>query len=165
MIEVRICESEEHLQVLAALAKRIWNQYFLGLISQAQIDYMVEMNQSYHAIKKAIKEQHYTYFLAYKNEQMIGYCGVKPEENRLFLSKLYVAEEARGKGVSSILLQEAITFARSLQLSSIYLTCNKYNENSLAVYRHKGFTTIDAIQSDIGQGFIMDDYVMQLDIC
>ena len=43
---------------------------------------------------------------------MIGFCGVKPEKDRLFLSKLYLHKKARGKGLSSILLKRAISFAR-----------------------------------------------------
>ena len=47
-------------------------------------------------------------------------------------------------------------------MKAIYLTCNKHNEHSLAVYRKKGFKVIDEAETDIGQGFIMDDYIMEL---
>lgn len=45
--------------------------------------------------------------------------------------------------------------------SAIWLTCNKHNNNSLIVYRHLGFETIDTQEADIGGGFIMDDYIME----
>ena len=73
---------------------------------------MVEKFQSYPVLKKAIEEENYTYFLAYEEGAMIGFCGVKPEKDRLFLSKLYLHKKARGKGLSSILLKRAISFAR-----------------------------------------------------
>ena len=95
MLTIKLCESEEELQTLAKLAEKIWNNYFLGIITQEQIDYMVAMNQSYPAIKKAIQEQHYRYYLAYEGDVMVGYMGVKPESERLFLSKLYL--ERAGK--------------------------------------------------------------------
>lgn len=44
---------------------------------------------------------------------------------------------------------------------SIYLTCNKYNTHSLDVYKKYGFKTIDSVQTDIGHGFIMDDYILE----
>lgn len=162
MLEIKLCESEEQLTVLAKLAKKIWNNYFLGIITQEQIDYMVEMNQSYSAIKKAINEQHYRYYLAYEDGVMVGYMGVKPEDNRLFLSKLYMDAHARGKGYASRLFDEALKLCNELKLKAIYLTCNKHNDHSLDVYRRKGFIVIDEVETDIGHGFIMDDYIMEL---
>ena len=95
---------------------------------------------------------------------MIGFCGGKPEKDRLVLSKLYLHKKARGKGLSSILLKRAISFAREQDKKAIYLTCNKFNQHSLDVYRAKGFKDIDSVQTDIGQGFIMDDYILQLEL-
>ena len=89
---------------------------------------------------------------------------VKPEKDRLFLSKLYLHKNARGKGLSSILLKQAITFAKEQGKQAVYLTCNKFNQHSLDVYRAKGFRDIDSVQTDIGHGFIMDDYILQLDL-
>lgn len=163
-MEIKLCTSDKDIMKLSVLAKSIWNSYFLGIITQEQIDYMVDMYQSYHALTKAINEDHYTYFVAYEDEEMIGYCGVKPDGDRLFLSKLYLKEDKRGKGIASKLFQKALVMAKDNDLSAIYLTCNKYNQHSLDVYIHSGFITIDSVQTDIGKGFIMDDYIMQLDL-
>ena len=161
-MELRICSCDADIRALAALATEIWHEYFTAIISKEQIDYMVEKFQSYPVLKKAIEEENYTYFLAYEEGAMIGFCGVKPEKDRLFLSKLYLHKKARGKGLSSILLKRAISFAREQDKKAIYLTCNKFNQHSLDVYRAKGFKDIDSVQTDIGQGFIMDDYILQL---
>ena len=82
----------------------------------------------------------------------------------MFLSKLYLKKAYRGKGYASTLLKQAIAFAKESKLNKIYLTCNKFNTHSLDVYKKKGFYEIDAVQTDIGHGFIMDDYILQLDI-
>ena len=163
-MELRICSCDADIRALAALATEIWHEYFTAIISKEQIDYMVEKFQSYPVLKKAIEEENYTYFLAYEEGAMIGFCGVKPEKDRLFLSKLYLHKKARGKGLSSILLKRAISFAREQDKKAIYLTCNKFNQHSLDVYRAKGFKDIDSVQTDIGQGFIMDDYILQLEL-
>lgn len=162
-MEIIVCNSDEKIKELADCAKDIWNEYFVNLISQEQIDYMVEKFQSYPALSKAIKKEGYTYYMAYEDGRVIGFCGIRIDGERLFLSKLYMRSEYRGKKISSTLLDKAIDFAKVHRLSAIYLTCNKHNTNSLQVYEHKGFHTIDAVQTDIGHGFIMDDYIMQLD--
>lgn len=162
-MEIRVCQNETQLQELATLANEIWHEYFTCIISEAQIDYMVERFQSYHAMKKAIYEDGYTYYLLYE-DKLIGYLGVKCEAERVFLSKLYLHKEARGKGYASVLLNQAITYAKEHNKKAIYLTCNKYNQHSLDVYAKKGFETIDAVVSDIGQGYVMDDYILELKV-
>ena len=43
----------------------------------------------------------------------------------------------------------------------MYLTVNKGNDLGVRAYRGNGFSVIDAVETDIGQGFIMDDYIME----
>lgn len=163
-MEIIQCTTKEQLAQLAQLANTIWHEYFTSIISEEQIEYMIEKFQSFEAIQKAMKEEGYIYFLGYEEDMLVGYCGVKPEETRVFLSKLYLHKDQRGKGLASILLKKAIAFAKEQQKTAIYLTCNKYNQHSLDVYYGKGFKTIDSVQSDIGDGFIMDDYILQLEL-
>lgn len=162
-MEIRLCSGIEETRALAALADEIWHEYFSSLLAPEQIDYMVEKFQSEAALAKAMEEG-YLYFLAYEDGKLIGYCGVHPEEERLFLSKLYLKKEYRGRGLASQLLAKAFETAREQGKRAVYLTCNKYNKNSLEIYRAKGFRQIDAVETDIGHGFIMDDYVMELQL-
>lgn len=161
---IRECNNDHDIQELAVCARDIWNEFFISIISQQQIDYMVEKFQSYTALKHAIEKEGYIYYMAYEDEQLVGFCGIRIDIDRLFLSKLYFRKEMRGKKLSSLLLAKAIEFAKKHQLQAIYLTCNKFNMHSIEVYQHKGFKIIDAVQSDIGQGFIMDDYILQLEL-
>ncbi len=161
-MEIKICTSNE-IEELAILANEIWHEYFIQIISNEQIDYMVDMFQSKNALVKAM-EDGYIYFLAYENNTLIGYCGIHPEEEKVFLSKLYLHKDYRGRGLSSFLLKEAINYGKQNSKKAMYLTCNKNNDNSLGVYYAKGFYKIDDVKTDIGNGFIMDDYVLQLDI-
>lgn len=42
----------------------------------------------------------------------------------------------------------------------MYLTVNKGNELGIRAYKGHSFETIESVESDIGNGFIMDDYIM-----
>ncbi len=163
-MEIKTCTSDEQIMTLAQCAKTIWNEYFTTLLSQEQIDYMVEKFQSETALTKAIQEENCTYFLAYEQGELIGYCGVQPRDQELFLSKLYLKKAMRGRGFSSQLLEHAIAFAKAQGCHAVTLTCNKYNTHSLDVYRHKGFVISDEAVSDIGHGFVMDDYILTLSL-
>ncbi|MEO0686523.1 MAG: GNAT family N-acetyltransferase, partial [Cyanobacteria bacterium J06649_11] len=128
-------------------------------IGKEQVDYMLDNFQSEDAIKQQIN-QGYRYYLLLNNQTDAGYCAVKDKGEKLFLSKLYVLDFCRGKGIG----KQAIQFIKSnFDNPVIQLTVNKRNSDSIAFYRHIGFEIVDYVEMDIGKGFVMDDYVMELD--
>ncbi len=89
-----------------------------------------------------------------------GYFAICPDGKTLFLSKFYILERFRGRGVASVGFEFMEQAAKMEGLESIWLTVNKGNDNSIAVYNHKGFVTVREQVADIGCGYVMDDYVM-----
>ena len=161
MVEIRKCSSKEEAGAIAELAREIWHAHYDSLIGKEQTEYMIEKYQSAPAIEEAIRRKGYVYFYACEGEDIVGYCGIHPQEEELFLSKLYVHKEYRGRGIARSLLNRAIQRAEQLGLQTIYLTVNKGNEGSIAAYEKMGFTMREAIVTDIGNGYVMDDYVME----
>ena len=146
-LEVRKAETDTQVREIADLAKVIWNEHFTPIIGKDQVDYMVEKFQSYPI---------------FSGGEFCGYTGIHPgEDNRLFLSKLYLKKESRGHHLATGAFSFLKEICRERGYSAIWLTCNKHNDNSLGVYRHFGFEIIDTQEADIGGGFIMDDYIME----
>lgn len=146
---------------LAALAKPIWEEHFTPIIGSKQVAYMLEKFQSEHALRGQMEREEYRYFFFLWDGEKAGYMGVRRDGDTLFLSKLYLKKVFRGRKISRAALEFMQDLCRREGLGKIWLTCNKYNENSLAVYRALGFVTARAQVSDIGNGFIMDDYVLE----
>ena len=163
-LEVRKSENDTQVRKIADLAKVIWNEHFTPIIGKDQVDYMVEKFQSYPALKEQISEG-YEYYQIFSSGEFCGYTGIHPgEDNRLFLSKLYLKKESRGHHLATGAFSFLKEICRERGYSAIWLTCNKHNDNSLGVYRHFGFEIIDTQEADIGGGFIMDDYIMEYKI-
>ena len=163
-LEVRKAETDTQVREIADLAKVIWNEHFTPIIGKDQVDYMVEKFQSYPALKEQISEG-YEYYQIFSGGEFCGYTGIHPgEDNRLFLSKLYLKKESRGHHLATGAFSFLKEICRERGYSAIWLTCNKHNDNSLGVYRHFGFEIIDTQEADIGGGFIMDDYIMEYKI-
>lgn len=154
----------EQIKQLAELASKIWHEYFTVLLTAEQIDYMVDKFQSEHAMKDQMQNQNYEYYFLEVDGQIVGYTGIKPEDDKLFLSKLYIQKEYRKKGYSHLMFDFIIDLCKKRKLKSVYLTVNKYNDGSIAVYNKKGFKNIRSQVTDIGNGFVMDDYVFELEI-
>ena len=160
-LEVRKAETDTQVREIADLAKVIWNEPFTPIIGKDQVDYMVEKFQSYPALKEQISEG-YEYYQIFSGGEFCGYTGIHPgEDNRLFLSKLYLKKESRGHHLATGAFSFLKEICRERGYSAIWLTCNKHNDNSLGVYRHFGFEIVDTQEADIGGGFIMDDYIME----
>lgn len=163
-LEVRKAETDTQVREIADLAKVIWNEHFTPIIGKDQVDYMVEKFQSYPALKEQISEG-YEYYQIFSGGEFCGYTGIHPgEDNRLFLSKLYLKKESRGHHLATGAFSFLKEICRERGYSAIWLTCNKHNDNSLGVYRHFGFEIVDTQEADIGGGFIMDDYIMEYKI-
>ena len=91
--------------------------------------------------------------------------GLKPESGtRLFLSKLYLRSDKRGRGIASLMLSRVFEDARRLGKNSVYLTVNKHNDHAVEVYKKVGFTVTDTAVTDIGGGYVMDDFIMEYTI-
>ncbi|MBQ7792687.1 MAG: GNAT family N-acetyltransferase, partial [Clostridia bacterium] len=91
--------------------------------------------------------------------KLCGYFGICPEGEKLFLSKFYLKENFRGKGIGRAMMDEVCRLGEGLQ--AVYLTVNKQNHGPIAVYQKLGFQIVDSVETDIGNGYIMDDYIME----
>ena len=150
---------------LARLAGTIWREYWPATIGAAQTEYMIEHFQSLAAIERDMAEHAYEYWFvrAADDGRIVGYTGghVEPETNRFFVSKIYLLASERGKHFASAVIAFYENLCRTRGLRALYLTVNKHNELGIRTYTAKGFETIDAVETDIGSGFIMDDYIME----
>jgi diamine N-acetyltransferase len=152
--------TESQLEIVDALAYEIWHEHYEPILGKPQVDYMVEKFQSKAAMKEQIKKG-YIYYLIEEESRNIGYIGIQPKEDELFLSKLYIksTERSKGHGKKAVLFLEGL--AREKKLNKISLTVNKGNVKSIAAYEKIGFKNLGSIVMDIGNGFVMDDYKME----
>lgn len=150
---------------LAELAASIWREYWPAFLGTAQTEYMVEQFQSLSAIERDMREHAYEYWFihAADDDRVVGYTGghVEPETNRFFISKIYLLAAERGKHFASEVVRFYEGLCRERGLRAMYLTVNKGNELGVRAYNGNGFDVIDAVVTDIGHGFVMDDYIME----
>ena len=149
------------IKELAILASDIWHEYWTVILSDEQIDYMVEKFQSETAITEQIKNENYVYFYILSDGEKSGYIGLSKKDDYLFLSKLYVKKNFRHNGIGTKAFEFIKNYAKTLNYKKIKLTVNKYNKNTIDAYNKWGFKTTDAVVTDIGNGFVMDDYIME----
>lgn len=156
-------EDFEGQRALEALAHEIWNEYFPPIIGQAQVDYMLEKFSSLEAIQRQTQEGYQYYFITQSGETA-GYLTIKIDGDELFLSKLYIKAEHRGSGLGRLAMQFIRRQAENSASKYIRLTVNRDNASSIKAYEKMGFKTIEEKVMDIGSGFVMDDFIMRLEL-
>lgn len=157
-------ENTEDLKNLSILASDIWHEYWTCILSNEQIDYMVEKFQSFEAMQQQIEQEKYSYYFIVANNDILGYCGISEKDEFLFLSKLYLKKEYRHLGYGSKAFAQISSIAKDLNYKTIRLTVNKNNTNTITAYLKYGFKIVDAVVTNIGSGFVMDDYIMDYSI-
>lgn len=163
MVLIRKAASREEIKEVAILAERIWREHYIPLIGREQTKYMLKKFQSEDAIAESIQSG-MNYYMVFCDNVLCGYAAAKHtvEGNTVFLSKFYVDKLYRGRGLSKKLLDEVCELAKRTHSKSIWLTCNKYNSLSLEIYRKLGFKIVDQMVTDIGNGYVMDDYKLEM---
>lgn len=168
--------AEDQLK-LSELAGEIWREYWPALIGAEQTEYMIEKFQSFKAIKHYMAREDYEYWFLYADEnelseedaqarpwgRIVGFTGGcnEPQSNRFFISKIYLLQSARGHGFARKVVEFYTALCRVRGQRAMYLTVNKGNNLGIRAYKGTGFETIDATRTDIGHGFVMDDYIME----
>lgn len=160
--------TEPEFPVLRELADTIWRQHYAGIISAAQIDYMLAGRFSDEALREHVRAADRWLELLRVSGTPVGYCGyelasIDGEERAaadMKLGQLYVLESHRGMGLGRFMLGHIEGRARELGRRLLWLQVNKRNTGAIGFYRAAGFEVIRDAVFEIGGGFVMDDYVM-----
>lgn len=162
-MNIREIFSEADVRRLAKVARIVWREANVAFCTPEQVEYMIERYQSFEAISGQLMHG-YRYFLIEEGDVIMGYFGVQPQGERLFLSKFYILKEYRGRKLFSLGLQYMIELCKESGLGSIYLTVNRNNTHAYEVYLAKNFKVIAEEDNPIGEGFEMNDYIMEYEI-
>ena len=123
------------IETLCGLAKEIWTEHYAPILSDEQVAYMVERFQSVPAVTDQLGKGYRYFFLRTAAGENGGFMGICPEEDGLFLSKLYVHRDFRRRGLARYALAYLRELCRREGYSPIRLTVNKHNAGSIAAYR------------------------------
>ena len=153
---------EEQLPAIAELAGLVWRACYPGIISRAQIDYMLAQMYALDTLREEIRSQSIRYDLLLVSGKPAGFASFGPTSRPgvVKLHKLYLSPELHGHGLGSYLLQHVEGEVRAAGAHRLILTVNKRNARAIAVYQRNGFVIVESVVTDIGGGFVMDDYVM-----
>lgn len=149
------------ISIISAIAHHTWPDAYGSYISKAQLDFMLDMMYSDQSLMDQLSKGHH-FYIAEHNNTAVGFASVSQEaDNACKLNKLYVLPTAQKIGAGKALLLKTIEYATSHTACCLYLQVNKQN-NAQHFYSKHGFSIREASILEIGNGYIMDDYIMEL---
>lgn len=150
------------IPLLQQLARRIWLAHYPGIITVEQIEYMLARGYAAEVIKREMTEEGITWLKVVDDGNAIGFAAFGPYgEQQIKLHKLYLDVGRHGQGIGSAVLREVEQQIASTGATSIVLNVNKYNHKAIKSYQRNGYQVAEEVVNDIGNGFVMDDYVMK----
>ena len=162
MIEI-VQLTKDDVLIVNQLAHDIWPHTFKDILTKDQIDYMLDWMYNVQTLEEQIQTGH-LYYLLKEHGVAKGFIGLEPnypDIDILRIHKLYVLPGSQGSGFGRELLTKAMDVAFDLDLHTLHLNVNRFNE-SVDFYKHTGFKVIGEVNNDIGKGYLMEDFIMEL---
>ncbi len=152
----------EQIANLAILAEEIWNECYADILQPGESEWVLNHLISTETLTRNIADEDYEYFFMELAGKPVGYFAYVARPEFLYLSKIYIHESARGTGLARKAMDRIRAAARAYELPAIRLNVNRGNLNSIAAYEHLGFVKLYSEDIDVGGGWQMNDWCMEL---
>ncbi len=156
--------TEADIPAIQTIARRAWEAAFHVFLTPQQMAFDLAREYSTEALQRQINTlRHSFYLLCVEPDEAVGFASVAPEPDEpgvLKLHKLYLQPEAKGSGQGSRLLEFVIDLGRNQGFQTLRLLVNRSNEATRFYLKH-GFQIVRELDSDIGNGYMRHDYVME----
>jgi len=143
------------------IAIPVWNATYKNILTPEQMDYMIKLFYSEEVIAEQISLNGHQFLLAEHNGKYLGFASyqVNHKYETTKLHKLYVLPEAHGQGVGKALVRVIENAAKKSTNDKLILNVNRFNP-AVSFYLKSGFENIGEDDVDIGNGYLMEDYLM-----
>lgn len=157
--------NSEHISIIIELTKKIWPVAYGEILSKAQLDYMIDKFYNETALRELIQKGHFFYLAQDDKDNYVGFVSyeINSEPNKTKIHKIYVLPQTQGTGLGKQFFELVKEKAIENNQKVIFLNVNKYN-NAIHFYTKLGFRKVKDEVIDIGNGYVMDDYVMEVAI-
>lgn len=155
--------TEDDFAALAPLARTIWRAHYGAMIDVRQVDYMIDQRFAPDHLRRYIGQNDRWFDVLRVDGAPIGYCSymLTAATSEMKLEQLYLLQDFHGRGLGGLMIRHVEAKTRTLGCNVVMLQVARFNTGSIAVYRKSGFSVRGEVLIDIGEGFVMDDFVME----
>ena len=148
------------IPLIRELTFKVWPQTYREILTSEQIEYMLDMMFSPASLEKQMQDG-CSFIIVYDDEEPVGFASFQLIDNNVAkLHKIYVLPSQQGKGTGKFMLDYIMQEIKEQGAASLQLQVNR-NNTAKTFYEKNGFIVIEEADFDIGNGYYMNDYVME----
>ncbi|MFI5185338.1 MAG: GNAT family N-acetyltransferase [Chitinophagales bacterium] len=148
------------IPLIRKLCLKVWPQTYAPILSQEKIDYMLELMYSPASLQEQMSGGSQFIFI-YDDEEPVGFAAYFEQTSSVYkLDKIYILPSQQGKGTGRFVIDHIVNEIKQKGAAALRLQVNR-NNKAKNFYEKIGFVVIDYQDIDIGNGFFMNDYVME----
>lgn len=152
------------IPLIRELTFNIWPQTYSSIISKEQIEYMLEMMYNPATLQKQIEEDGCTFIIVHDDAEPVAFASYVEAEPAIWkLNKIYILSSQQGKGTGRFIISYIADEIKAKGAKALQLQVNRDNK-AKDFYEKLGFKIIKIADFDIGNGYFMNDYVMELEL-
>ena len=153
-----VSATKNDLNTVAELAKIIWNNHYVPIIGQEQVNYMLDKIYNYESLVEQLEVKNHQFYFIKNQSETCGFLSISTEDKLVFfLHKIYINSKNAHAGIGTMVLNKLEEMFNPKKIS---LTVNRENYKSINFYFKNGFKIESVENFDIGNGFEMNDFVM-----
>jgi diamine N-acetyltransferase len=151
------------IKTIQDIVYKTWPITYGKILSEEQLQYMLDLFYSDEALKAQFDEKQQLFYLITEGESTLGFIGIEHHyQNKNFtkIHKIYLLPETQGRGIGRIAIEAVEKLALENNSDSLLLNVNRFNK-ALHFYQKIGFEVFDEVNIEIGNGYLMEDFVME----
>jgi GNAT superfamily N-acetyltransferase len=153
----------KEIPTLQSIAEIAFRATYKEILTPGQMEYMMDWMYSTASLQQQFADGH-RYFIASLDRRPVGYVSIEPQGPQLVhLQKIYVLPSEQGKGIGARLFRHATDYIRAHYPSPCIMELNVNRHNrAVTFYEHMGMHKDREGDFPIGEGYYMNDYIMQI---
>jgi len=162
-----ILAKKHQIPIIRKIAFATWPNAFESVISNEQIEYMLGLMYSSEELAKRMAHKNRDFYLCKQEDEFVGFLVLEKDYNekkQFKIEKVYVLPEKQGLGIGKFLFAFTEKRMREEGYSKLILDVNRGNTTAVEFYKKQGFSIVNSMNTDIGNGFLMEDYLMEKEL-
>lgn len=160
-MQIKIASSED-ISTIQDIAYQTWPVTYKNILSNEQLLYMLNLFYHKDALQKQFEDNSFSFIISLTNNNSVGFAiySIISSDGHYKLDKLYILPESQSKGIGKFMLDFILSDLKNKNAKRLTLNVNR-NNKAVEFYLKQNFKIIKEEDNDIGNGYFMNDYVME----
>jgi ribosomal protein S18 acetylase RimI-like enzyme len=153
------------IPLIRDLCMKVWPQTYTPILGAPQVAYMLNLFYSPDSLQEQMEEPTHQFIICYSEGAPAAFASFSETGPHIYkLHKIYILPTMQGKGIGKYIVSQITNEIKGRQAKALRLNVNRYNYPALKFYNNIGFKLFAQEDINIGGGYFMNDFVLNMDL-